>query len=193
VTQKTSKAEVLTKKGAVQQKILLLLLAGVVLGFSHSPKTHYRVYREVAKEWRDIDRQLLDRNVRKLESLRLIAYKKGESGTVSVYLTDMGKKVARVYSLDTRQSIIKRVWDGRWRIIIFDVPEAERKVRNGFRFHIKKLGMFELQKSVFVYPYPCEDEVLFLADFYNARKYCKFIVAEYIHDDRRIRSHFKVK
>lgn len=41
-------------------------------------------------------------------------------------------------------------WDGKWRIVIFDIPEQKRIVRNLFRRNLKKWGFKYLQKSVWV-------------------------------------------
>lgn len=41
-------------------------------------------------------------------------------------------------------------WDGKWRIVIFDIPEEKRIVRNLFRRNLKKWGFKNLQKSVWI-------------------------------------------
>ncbi|MEX2090705.1 MAG: CRISPR-associated endonuclease Cas2 [Candidatus Paceibacterota bacterium] len=50
-------------------------------------------------------------------------------------------------------------WDGKWRIVIFDIPEELHKKRNYLRSKLKNLGFHMLQKSVFIIPYPCEEEL----------------------------------
>lgn len=41
-------------------------------------------------------------------------------------------------------------WDGKWRIVIFDIPEEKRIIRNLFRRNLKKWGFKHLQKSVWI-------------------------------------------
>ncbi|MBI2039556.1 hypothetical protein HYT18_00610 [Candidatus Microgenomates bacterium] len=41
-------------------------------------------------------------------------------------------------------------WDGKWRIVIFDIPEQRRIIRNLFRRNLKKWGFKHLQKSVWI-------------------------------------------
>lgn len=50
-------------------------------------------------------------------------------------------------------------WDHQWRIVIFDIPQEMHRQRNNFRNKLKSLGFYMLQKSVFVFPYPCEEEL----------------------------------
>ncbi|MBI2595259.1 hypothetical protein HYW46_00810 [Candidatus Daviesbacteria bacterium] len=41
-------------------------------------------------------------------------------------------------------------WDEKWRIVIFDIPEQKRIIRNLFRRNLKKWGFKPLQKSVWI-------------------------------------------
>lgn len=41
-------------------------------------------------------------------------------------------------------------WDGKWRVVIFDIPEQKRIVRNLFRRNLKRWGFKQLQKSVWI-------------------------------------------
>ena len=50
-------------------------------------------------------------------------------------------------------------WDKKWRIILFDIPVEMEKQRQIFRRRIKRIGCQMIQKSVFVFPYPCEGEI----------------------------------
>lgn len=43
-----------------------------------------------------------------------------------------------------------KAWDGRWRVVVFDIPEQKRIVRNLFRRNLKKWGFNQVQKSVWV-------------------------------------------
>ena len=40
---------------------------------------------------------------------------------------------------------------------------------------LKDLGFIQFQKSVWIYPYPCEEEILFVADFYGVRKHVEIL------------------
>jgi phenylacetic acid degradation operon negative regulatory protein len=46
-------------------------------------------------------------------------------------------------------------WDGKWRLILFDIPEAKRVLRDQTRRLIKELHCIQLQQSVWVHPFPC--------------------------------------
>lgn len=51
-------------------------------------------------------------------------------------------------------------WDGKWRVVVFDIPEQKRIVRNLFRRHLKKWGFKQLQKSVWISQSNCYDRLV---------------------------------
>lgn len=49
--------------------------------------------------------------------------------------------------------IQKEKWDGNWRVLIFDIPEKAKRLRDDLRAIIAILGFKQLQKSVWISPY----------------------------------------
>ena len=58
--------------GATQQKIMLLLLGGLALGLTRSPKQYFSVVKEIRKEWQAINKQNLERAIRALYASKLL-------------------------------------------------------------------------------------------------------------------------
>ena len=81
-------------------------------------------------------------------------------------------------------------WDNKWRVVVFDIPEKIKKAREAVRECLKNLGFYEFQKSVFVHPYNCKDEIEYLIEFYDLRKFIRFIVAESLDNELHIKKHF---
>lgn len=44
-------------------------------------------------------------------------------------------------------------WDRRWRLVIFDIPESKRKLRDQFRNFLRQLGFGQLKSSVWLSPW----------------------------------------
>lgn len=66
-------------------------------------------------------------------------------------LTNLGrKKIVRDFPILSFQN---RKWDGRWRLVIFDISEKERKARDALRAKLKELGFGKWQKSVYISPH----------------------------------------
>ncbi len=64
-------------------------------------------------------------------------------------------ELARHRLLDAPQEHVAERWDSKWRLVVFDIPELERKQRDMLRRAISSYGMYQLQQSVWVYPYSC--------------------------------------
>src|SRR3989344_8585515 len=107
--------------GSIQQKILLLLFGGIALGLSGSPRKYFRVLDEIYEEWQKINNIQLKRAISSLYESKLICEKNNSDGTVTIFLTDSGKKKALTYSLDDMKIKKPRVWDKKWRIVLFDI------------------------------------------------------------------------
>jgi DNA-binding transcriptional regulator PaaX len=67
---------------------------------------------------------------------------------------------------------------------MFDFPSRFERVRRPFRNKLCDFGLMAYQKSIFIYPYECQEEILTLAEFYGVREFIRYIVAEEISDMR---------
>jgi DNA-binding transcriptional regulator PaaX len=178
--------------GDTQRKILILLLGGLALGLSRSPKTSFRVIKGIKEEWKEINRQSLRRAIKSLYRSKLIGEKQNADGTITLILTDRGKQKALTYDLDEIKIKKPATWDKKWRVALFDIPDNRKKIREALRGHLKNMQFYEFQESVFVHPYDCEDEVNYLIEFYDIRKFVRFIVAESLDNELHLKHHFKL-
>jgi len=177
------------KRGAIKEKILLLLLGGLALGLTRSPKGYFKIVKEMQKEWKLINSRSLIRSIKSLYESKLIEQVDNRDGTVTFILSREGKEVALSYNLE-EMTIIKEKWDGKWRIVMFDVPERLKKVRESLRYQLKRLGFLELQRSVFVLPYQCENELEYVIEFYDAKKYVRIVLAHSIDNELDFKQKF---
>ncbi len=176
--------------GTIQRKILLLLLAGLALGLTKSPKKHWWILKQIPKEWKRIDRQVLERAINSLYTSHLVSEKHHKDGVTTLVLSENGKQRALRYNIDEIKIKKPTKWDKKWRVVMFDIPEKLRKLRDSLRLHFREIGLIELQKSVFVYPYPCEKEIEFILEFYNTKKHVRFILADSIDNELDLMNKF---
>ncbi|HEV8666749.1 MAG TPA: hypothetical protein VN665_02770 [Candidatus Paceibacterota bacterium] len=83
-------------------------------------------------------------------------------------------------------------WDKKWRFVVFDIPVDKRKRRDIFRLRLKELGLKLYQNSVWVYPYPLENIVEKVNNFYHLSKHVSFITAETVTGEKKMKQHFKL-
>ncbi|MBI3305799.1 hypothetical protein HYZ82_01540 [Candidatus Nomurabacteria bacterium] len=111
-----------------------------------------------------------------------------DNGTYT--LTQKGEAKVQSIVIDDLEIKGKRSWDGKWRLVMYDLPIRFKKARDAFRWKLKDLGFFQFQKSAWIYPYPCEGEILFVADFYGVRKHVEILEVNKILDDKKLKAHF---
>lgn len=178
--------------GNAAQKILLLLLAGVALGLSGSPRRNAHILRSLGREWAELDRRALRRAIRQLYESKLVRCIPQKDGTAMMVLNKEGKKIALHYKLDEMRIQKPTAWDKVWRVVLFDIPESQKKLRDAFRMRLQQLGLVELQKSVFVHPYECRNEIDFVIELYNARRFVRFIEATHIDTELHLKKKFNL-
>ncbi|MDH5441994.1 MAG: hypothetical protein OEX08_00090 [Candidatus Nomurabacteria bacterium] len=71
-------------------------------------------------------------------------------------LTPTGRHSLRSARLSSDESLIPLSWDGHWRMVIIDVPEDNKQLRNAIRYILKKAKFAKLKNSVWISPYPFE-------------------------------------
>lgn len=103
------------------------------------------------------------------------------------------KGEALIEKIQAQEYIIPEplLWDGKWRMVMFDVPEARKSIRNQLRLLLQSAGLLRLHDSVWVHPYPCDELVtLIKAHLKNTRGEVHYIVSELVGSDRFLREKF---
>ncbi len=175
----------------LSEKILLLLFAGLTLSICYTPRQYWKTIKSASREWEKINKKELQYEIKKLYRSKLVKKKENSDGSITMFLTDKGKLRVLNFRFE-KMKISEKNWDGKWRMVAFDVPEKFRGGRDALREKIKKLGFYELQKSVFVFPYNCKDEIDFIIEFFNIRKYTRFALLETIDNERHLKKIFNL-
>lgn len=110
----------------------------------------------------------------------------GRRGTIR--LTARGKNHAAYEALTIR----KRAWDGKWRLFMFDIPENKRGARIALSHKVLAMGMHAFQKSIYISPFPCEEQLMSVARFLGVERHVRMATAEHISDEQHFRKALKL-
>ncbi len=88
----------------------------------------------------------------------------------------IGKVLKASFKIEGR---VKRK-DGKWIMLIFDMPQKYKKSRDLLRSILLNLGYKILQQSVWITPYDVSDKTEKLLQYYSLEKYVKILVVEEI-------------
>lgn len=177
------------KKGDVQNAMLAALcVAGVVTVAALAPNA-LQLLRYVPKH----KISFLKNSYTAAKRLVLNGYATWveKNGQKYLRITDAGRKMfAFEQAKVSIQQQKKKKWDGRWRMVAFDVPERRRHVRFKLRAVMREIGFVRLQDSVWVYPYDCEDFIALLKVELKIGKDVLYAIVETIERDQILRRHF---
>lgn len=123
--------------------------------------------RKIKKKEDELDRIYNSFYYLKRKGLLKMEYRRKQ---LYISLSEEGRKYARKYSIDELKIEKPKKWDKKWRILIFDIAEKKRIRRDALRGKLKELGLYQLQKSVWVCPYNFKKEVELLKRFFGLTK-----------------------
>lgn len=100
-------------------------------------------------------RYVINRAIRKMVDDDLLSeYETEQSSFLS--LTSSGRQKLRSIKLSSSSHLISTTWDGYWRIVMVDIPDARKKDQDAIRYLLKKAQFVQIKPSVWISPYPLE-------------------------------------
>jgi len=135
---------------------------------------------------------VVSRSVGRLLDHGLIEFETTKRGKF-VRLTPKGEAKLRRLDLSQPRALSKKKWDGKWRIVIFDIREYRRLTRDKLRHSLTNVGFLRLQNSVWIYPHDCEDLIVLLKADFRIGKDVLYIIADQVENDKWLRDHFGIK
>ncbi len=168
-----------------------LLVSGLIFIAASSPYFVFNLSRSVFKN-RKIVRKKFTSSFWYLKKKGLLQLKR-QGHDVCIFLTKDGKKKAGKYQIDDLYIERPKKWDRKWRIVVFDIPNSSHIIRNIFRRKLKEFGFYMLQRSVWIYPFKCREEINFLREFLGANKQqIQVLEANRLDNDDFLRKIFKI-
>jgi len=146
-----------------------------------------------AKPFINFDQRRLRATIKRLKRQKLINFKETKNGETVIKITKDGEEKVLKYKFNNLIIPKPKKWDCLWRIVIFDIPNKKNMARAALREKLRDFGFYKLQKSVFVYPYECENEIEFIKAIFNIQPYVLLIRAKEIDNEKFLKQHFKLK
>ncbi|HXF44475.1 MAG TPA: hypothetical protein VNK70_03370 [Candidatus Paceibacterota bacterium] len=131
-------------------------------------------------------------DLKNLQFRELIDYQEYPNNKVKITLTKRGEKAILQFNLDEMKIKKPARWDGKWRLIMFDIPHHQKQARDALRKKLKQLEFYPLQKSIYITPYPCEKEIEFIASLFNIRNNLLILYVSHFEGEEKLKYHFKI-
>jgi len=159
-------------KVTTKDVLKVIAVSGVVIGSFVIPALPIAA-ASAFKIWKNFNRRDVGRILKRLEKQQMISVKEN-NGKIYIEIAEKGKRRLLEYDFENIELKSKKR-DGKWRLIIFDIPEYKKSAREVFRRKLKQLDIIQLQKSVFASAFSCKNEIDFLCNFLEISDYVTLV------------------
>lgn len=143
------------------------------------------IYRTEDAYWK-ILRQERQTKRKRQDFARLIRYLKNRGylnvkdlkNRKAIIITPKGME--KLYKTRLKAEKMKKRFDKKWQMVLFDIPETKRKARDLFRKELKYLGYKKLQRSIWVCPYDVLKETQQLVKNHKLGRFVRLLLVEEI-------------
>ncbi|MGB9743250.1 MAG: CRISPR-associated endonuclease Cas2 [Minisyncoccales bacterium] len=185
-------AERVKQTKEITKKVLLALAGGAFLTLAMVAPGVLIAAKPLVEEWKKYDQRRLRAALKRMRKQRIIEFKETKNGETIIKITKKGEEKVLKYKFQDLVIPKPKKWDKIWRIVIFDIPNKKKLAREVLREKLKELGFYKIQKSVFVYPYECENEIEFIKAIFNIQPYILLIRAKEIDNEEFLRRYFNL-
>lgn len=153
-------------------------------------------YKRAGREWRRFHSTMPEmwrykRAVKYLEKRAKIKVIE-KNNKIFLKLTRKGKLQALMDKIE-KDFHRPLIWDRKWRLIMWDIPEKASVSRNRLRRFVKDLSFLQLQKSVFITPYQIPSAAVEYLKESKLIRYIRFLRVDKIEDDRYFKKKYRLK
>lgn len=192
--------EIFEKKYAPVGAVLKLVAAGVFVTASIAiPNLPLALKPFLDKKrkdeyevWKRFNIPYLKRTLTRLEKQKLVQIS-NKNGMQIIKITDNGKKKILKFALDELAVEKPKIWDGKWRLVSYDIPKPLHKLRAILREYLNAWGFYPIHESVYLHAYPCEKQVAFLREYLGIGEFVRILKVIDIERDQQFRDYFGVK
>ncbi len=137
-----------------------------------------------------------EKREREREGKRIVYYMK-EQGYLrgeyehGLHITKKGRQRLEKLDFENLEVVNQARWDHLWRIIFYDIPEEHKAGRNALTAKLRALGFFQLQRSVWIHPFPCREVIETITNNYGLEKYVSYIESPHLDNETVLVNRFK--
>ena len=147
------------------------------------PFSDFNIFRD---EWTNVNKKKYEKTKSRKRFTWLVQRLKQEGYLKTLRIKNNSAILVTPKGLDrilkTKLKLIDKKMrkDGKWQMVLFDIPESKRRDRDLFRRALRYLGYQKLQKSIWVCKYDVEKETKELIKNYSLEAYVELLLVKKI-------------
>ncbi|MGZ6004888.1 MAG: hypothetical protein ACXWLH_01930 [Candidatus Saccharimonadales bacterium] len=177
--------------GAIVDNLLRFAVGGGLLATILIAPNAVQIFDKPARKYLNS----LDKRARQRELSRILTYMKSREFIAENYqhgLTVTKKGLRRIERRNFDNLTIEQPtkWDNTWRLVLFDIPQKYKHSRDALSLKIRELGFKPLQKSAWVHPFPCRDEITLVCQTYKIERFVSYLEISHIDNESALKKKF---
>ncbi len=185
-----------TTSAIIDGLLNILIAGGLVATTLAAPNALQALDKPLNRYFKKMDKRAREREYRRLlrymKQQGLIKYRT-EDYEHGIQITEAGKSRAEKAELGALFIAQPKKWDQKWQIVFFDIPEINKQARDRLVGKLKELGFRQLQRSVWVFPYPCREEIAIVTHQYGISRFVTYIETSFIDSEEKLKARFPFK
>lgn len=162
---------------------------GIAAGQIYRAKERHD-FKQIQKRWKKFNKYLLKRNLKRLHEQKIVEIVE-QNGQEIIKLTQKGNSKYLRFKLE-ELSLKNRAWDRKWRLVLYDVNHLKRTRQDSFRRILKQMNFYPLQKSVYITPFKCRDEVEYLREYFNLGSEVLILEVSKLENEKYYKEYFGI-
>lgn len=180
------------KKITIAKIVLSVLAVGGVLTIAAIAPNSLQMLKMFGIDKKRYKSQSVYKALKRMEKQNIIKVVKETDDKTTISITKDGKNKLVEYNIDDMEIKKPKIWDGKWRIISFDIPEKQKTAREALRMKLKDFDFYHLQKSLFACPFPCRDEIDFVSEIFKIQKHITYFETSTITSELAMKKYFNI-
>lgn len=178
------------KKATIAKIVLSVLAVGGVITIVAIAPNSLQMLKMFGLDKKRYKSQSVYKAIKRMEKQNIIRVIKETDDKTTISITRDGKKKLAEYNIDDMEIKKPKIWDGKWRIISFDIPEKQKTAREALRMKLRDFDFYHLQKSLFACPFPCRDEIDFVSEIFKIGKHITYFETSTITNELTLKKYF---
>ena len=141
--------------------------------------------------WKRFNIPYLKKSLKRLEEQKFVEIIE-EKGIQIVKITGAGQRKILKFAIDELAVEKPKIWNGKWILISYDIPDELKTQREIFQEYLKAWGFYPLHKSAYLHGYPCEKQVEFLRAYIGVKEFVRIFNVSKIENDKLFKDFFGV-
>ena len=184
------------ERSFVSKVLKSIALTGAFLIAASNERFWFNFYlnhnKEFSKYKNQKEKQKVYNALKYLKQKKLVDITEKPNG-ILVKITTKGYELVEFYESIEKMKIKQpEKWDRKFRLVIFDIPAKKQGARVALLQKLKDMGFYMLQKSIWVHPYDCVNEIATLRKLFEVEPYVKIITTQAIEEEYKLLRHFEL-